>query len=89
MTSNVINYFNNHKMIVALTAVFVVIGSKNLVSEMSEECIDIFKYHWIKKLVFFSILFIYTKEVYSSICISILIYLLFPKVFFLDTKQKC
>lgn len=88
MTSNVIKYLNNHKIVVALAGVFVILGSKDLVLEMSEECADIFKNSWVKKLVFFSILFIYTKEIYSSICISILIYLIFPKVFFSDSYRN-
>lgn len=72
---------------VALAAVFVVLGSRDLVGEMNEHIKPIIKQPFVKKLTLFFIIFIYTKDIVVSLLVTGFVMILFPKVFFEECDE--
>jgi hypothetical protein len=57
-------------------------GVYDIISEIIDDNIDFFSKNFYKKLAVFAVVYIKAQSIYISSVISIVIFLLFPKVFF-------
>lgn len=80
--NGIVQYINTHKYTVAIAAVFTILGSRTLVTEMSEEAKPFFGNPTIKKIVLFFIFFLYSRDIGMALVVSIFVMCMFPKVFF-------
>ena len=95
-TDSIMSYLNTNKYMISLAAVFVILGSRDLIIEMNSQCKSVFKRAFIKKIVLFSSMFLYTRDIFSAINVSIIIMCIFNDIFFKETdfvvdknKLKC
>lgn len=65
-----------------LMTIISLVGIYDIIDEMIEENVDLFTENISKKILLFSVVFLRTNSIYLSSVVSIIIILLFPKVFF-------
>jgi hypothetical protein len=80
--SNLVTLFETNKFIISIAAVITVIGSKHLAPYLIDECTSIFGKHYMKKIILFCLIFLYSKDVKSTLLLTVIIISLFPKIFY-------
>ena len=76
-----------HKMFIGIIGIIVFLTGRSLYNELYEYCnnqINILEYHYIKKITLWCVLFLYTRSIFYSTLLGILIILMFPVIFFTD-----
>lgn len=59
-----------------------IIGIYDIVNEITQDYDEILSRNYVKKIMLFSAIYLKTSSVYISSIVSIIFFLLFPKVFF-------
>lgn len=87
---------SSNRYLVSLAAVFVILGSRDLIIEMNGSCKSVFHKPLVKKITLFCVMFLYARDIASAVVVSVVIMCIFPDIFFeethfkVDTKQlKC
>ena len=73
---------SSNRYLISLAAVFVILGSRDLIIEMNSSCKSIFRKSIIKKIVLFSSMFLYARDIRSAAVVSVIMMCLFPSIFF-------
>jgi hypothetical protein len=77
--------FSKESPLMLLFMILSTIGIYDITREIIQDHKEIFKQNIVKKVLVFSGLYLRTNSIFNSSVISIIIFLLFPKVFFGET----
>lgn len=77
-----------NRYLISIAAVFVILGSRDLIIEMNSTCKSVFRKPFIKKIVLFSSMFLYTRDIPSAMVVSVIVMCIFPDIFFHETDFK-
>jgi hypothetical protein len=77
--------FSNENPVMLVFMILSTIGIYDITREIIQDHKEIFKQNIVKKALVFSGMYLRTNSIFNSCVISIIIFLLFPKVFFGET----
>ncbi len=84
---SILSDLEQHKMFIGIIGIIVFLTGRSLYNELYEYCnneINILEYHYIKKITLWCVLFLYTRSIFYSTLLGIMIILAFPMIFFTD-----
>ena len=81
--------FSETSPIYIFLTIISIIGIYDIVNEITQDYDNYLSKNYVKKIMLFSVIYMKTSSIYTSSLVSIIIFLLFPKVFFGEqTKYK-
>lgn len=84
--TSIVAALSTNKYLISLAAVFVILGSRDLIIEMNSSCKSIFRTSIVKKIVLFSSMFLYARDIRSAAVVSVVMMCAFPHIFFEDSE---
>ena len=86
MVEHYINFINNSKLFAGCIMLLMNLGGKYIVKELPEGIDQIFDNPWIRRFIIFSIIFIATRDILSSLLITLFFILMTQ--FILNRQSK-
>jgi hypothetical protein len=83
--------FSENSPVYIFLTILSIIGIYDILNEVTQDYDDYLSKNYVKKIILFSVIYMKTSSIYTASLISIIFFLLFPKVFFGEqTKfKKC
>tara|TARA_B100000963_G_C22548638_1_gene635660 strand:+ start:691 stop:1032 length:342 start_codon:yes stop_codon:yes gene_type:complete len=81
MLDNIVQNLNENKFFTGCMMIFVTIGGRFIISELSESQKKMINNHWVRKLFIFCAFFMATRDIYCAITLTILFVLVVTELF--------
>ena len=81
MLDNIVQNLNENKFFTGCMMIFVTIGGRFIISELSESQKKLINNHWVRKLFIFCAFFMATRDIYCAITLTILFVLVVTELF--------
>ena len=88
MLDNIVQNLNDNKFFTGCMMIFVTIGGRFIISELSESQKKMINNHWVRKLFIFCAFFMATRDIYCAITLTILFVLVVTELFNNDEEKQ-
>lgn len=91
IVDSLLHSLESNKFFISLVGIIVFLTGRSLYNELYYYCsndINFLDYHYVKKVTLWCVIFLYSRSIFHTTLMSILIILLFPPIFFTDVYMK-